>query len=125
MKSFALVLFVSALALTGCAAEPAPVPTVTTTVTATPAPVARAASDPLTELDAWLACSADVRHEFENASESRPVWNPYNEASVTKKDDGFEVVLTYPDGPDVATWTCDISGTVGDPTISYSGVVDL
>ena len=125
MKPFALVLLVTAVALTGCAAEPTPATTVTTTVTATPAPVARSASDPLTGLDAWLACLSAVRHEYEQESDATVQWYPYDPKSISPKGDGFEVTIGFPAGEGSGIETCTASGTVGDPTLSFSGFTDI
>ncbi|MCU1422010.1 MAG: hypothetical protein JWN36_1661 [Microbacteriaceae bacterium] len=125
MKPFAPVLLVAVVALTGCAAQPTPGRTVTTTVTATPAPVARSASDPLTGLDAWLACLSAVRHEYEQESDATVQWYSYDPKYITPKGDGFEVTIGFPDGEGSGVNTCIASGTVGDPTLTFSGFVDI
>ena len=128
MKPFALVLVVTAVALAGCSAQPLPAKTVTTTVTATPAPVPRAASDSLTKLDAWLACSAAVRHEFdqgESAGDSEPAWNAYDEKYIAEKGDAWEVTISFPAGDGSAMNVCTASGTVGNPTLTFSGFTDI
>jgi hypothetical protein len=125
VKSFALVFLVTAIALTGCAAQPAPATTITTTVTATPAPVARSASDPITPLDAWLACFSAVRHEYEQEPGSTADWYPYDPKYVTPKGDGFEVSIGFPAGDGSGINTCTASGTVGNPTLTFSGFIDI
>jgi hypothetical protein len=125
VKSFALVFLVTAIALTGCAAQPTPATTVTATVTATPAPVARSASDPLTPLDAWLACFSAVRREYEQGSDVTVDWYPYDEKSVVQKGDGFEVTIGFPAGNGSGIETCTASGTVGNPTLTFSGFIDI
>ncbi len=126
MKPFVLIALAAAVALAGCAAQPLPAKTVTATVTATPAPVARSASDPLTELDAWLACYAAVTTAYAEQSDATPAWYPYREGAVSTNADGsFHTAIGFPAGGGSAINTCDASGTVGSPKVVLGGFTDI
>jgi hypothetical protein len=121
------------LALAGCAAEPSTSPAPSATVTTvTPAPDVRSASDALTELDAWLACSSAVQGNYalNNAGTQMA---PYD-ASMVSADSagGFIVKVDFqpPGGSTTdsvagAQGICTVSGTVGEPVIKQIAFTDF
>ena len=127
MKSLAItgcavVWTAGILLLSGCSPEPgAPTPGPTVTVTATPA---RAASDPLTTLDAWLACSSAVQGNYALANGGTETL-PYDATMVSEgASGGFIVKVNFrpPGGSTTNTvagalGVCTVSGTVGEPVI--------
>jgi hypothetical protein len=121
------------LVLSGCAPEPgAPTPGPTVTVTATPETPARATSDPLTILDAWLACSSAVQGDYALANGGTEML-PYDATMVSEgASGGFIVKVNFrPPGGSItntvagALGVCTVSGTVGEPVIRNIAFSDL
>ena len=129
----AVVWTAGILLLSGCAPEPgAPTPGPTVTVSATPATPARAASDPLTTLDAWLACSSAVQGNYALANGGTEML-PYDATMVSEgASGGFIVKVNFrPPGGSItntvagALGVCAVSGTVGQPVIRNIAFSDL
>lgn len=129
----AVLLATGVLALSGCAPEPVPpTPAPTVTVTTTPAPQPRAASDPLTTLDAWLACSSAVQGNYalDNAGTEMA---PYDATMVSPgASGGFIVKVNFqpPGGSTTnavpgAQGICTVGGTVGEPVIKEIAFTDF
>jgi hypothetical protein len=125
----------AAVLLAGCSAAASTTPTATTTVTvtATPAPATpapRSTDDPLTALDAWLVCWGATYGQNGESSTVMP-FSPTGPSGTTVTDKGngvFEVLVPFApasgDGPG-AEAICDVSGTVGHPTIQSLGGRDF
>ena len=128
MKVVPVVTAVGALLLlSGCSSagastakgNPAPAPTVT--VTAAPSAAPRSPSDPLTALDAWVACAATAKKSYDfDMQVAGTKWNPYTADAVTPKSDGtFSVTVGFtPKGaPAADAATCTVGGTLSNPVI--------
>ncbi len=138
MKSLAItgcavVLGAGILVLSGCAPEPgASNPGPTVTVMTTPAPAARAASDPLTTLDAWLACSSAVQGNYALQNGGTEM-SAYDATMVSAGvSGGFIVKVNFqPPGGSAtnqvvgAQGVCTVSGTLGEPVIKEIGFSDF
>lgn len=122
---------IGVLALAGCAPEPGtPAPAPTVTVTASPAP--RSAADPLTALDAWLACSSAVQGNYSlNYPGTKIV--QYDATAVTADSAGAFIVKVdfQPPGGTTTNFVpgaegvCTVSGTVGEPVIKEIAFTDF
>ena len=136
MKSLAIagcavVLGVGILVLSGCAPEPA-APSPGPTVTVTPVPAERVASDPLTTLDAWLACSFAVQGNYALQNEGT-VMSTYDTSMVSPGESGGFIVKVGFEPPGGSTTNqvvgaqgiCTVSGTVGEPVIKEIAFSDF
>lgn len=129
----AVLMTVGAFALAGCAPEPvAPIPVPTVTVATTPAPMSRAAADPLTSLDAWLACSSAVQGNYA-LDHGGTEMAPYEASMVSAgASGGFVVKVNFqpPGGSTTqavagAQGICTVGGTIGEPVIKEIAFTDF
>jgi hypothetical protein len=129
------VLMMVAALLIGCAgsgpAAAPPAPTVTVTSAPQEAEKARAASDPLTALDAWNACSSAAQAVYSLHYQGSAV-QPYSEAQAPQKnpDGSFSVNIRISPSEDAEVsggivGICTIKGTVGAPQIVSFTLKDL
>ena len=129
----AVVLGAGILVLSGCAPEPgATNPGSTVTVTTTLAPATGAPSDPLTTLDAWLACPSAVRGNYalQNGGTELSAYDATMAAAGISG--GFIVKVNFqpPGGSTTnqvvgAQGVCTVSGTLGEPVIKEIAFSDF
>ncbi len=128
-----------AAGISGCAAGAAsdppasvPTPTVTVTTTATPAPAVPSPDDPVDAMTAWTACAVLGQAEYINQTPGATL-RPYDAAQApTKNPDGtWNVIVSMAPPPGVhdgfasIVALCDISGTLGAPTLTRWTLKDI
>ena len=124
------------LLLASCSASGATTATPTVTVTATPAPTVtaspapRKASDTVSSLDAWFACSLVARQFWGVMSPAADDgWTEYGEGvNVTvNPSGGYHVVVgvTPAGAPHGDQDECNVAGTLGAPIVDEKGWIDL
>lgn len=122
LAASACLLVLAGCDSTGGLPEPVPTATVTETLAATAAP--RSADDPLTALDAWVACSGAVRGSFVQDNPDADVL-PYSpELVVVQPDGAFAVTVnvlpaggTDADPASGVQGACLVAGTIGEPEL--------
>lgn len=126
------------LLLASCSASGATTATPTVTVTAPPAPAPtvtafpapRKASDTVSSLDAWFACSLVARQSWAvGLPAPDDGWTEYGEGTnvTVNPSGGYHVVVgvTPAGAPYGDQDECNVAGTLGAPIVDEKGWIDL